>query len=190
MSAAVGTRSERLVTKMPEEKKKKAPAKKKPVKKKNDKVSNQPRKVGRPANYTPEYCDLLIEYFLNRPQVVEFKKNYYKDGTLKSEEPVTVPPSYPTFQGFAMSINTTAKTLWDWKEKYPEFGEAYARAKDIQESILLVNGIQGLYNPGFCQFIAKNTFGYKDKVETENKTTMEVSGSVENFLKGDGGINM
>ena len=171
---------------MPEEKKKKAPAKKKPVKKK----SINTIKVGRPTNYVPEYCDLLIEYFSNRSPIIERKKIFYKDGTLKSEEPVTMPPSYPTCQGFAMSINTTAKTLLDWKEKHPEFGEAYARAKDIQESILLENGIQGLYNAGFCQFIAKNTFGYKDKVETENKTTMEVSGSVENFLKGDGGINM
>lgn len=170
---------------MPEEKKKKAPAKKKPAKKKSGNVSSQTRKIGRPTNYIPEYCDLLIEYFSNRSQIVGFKKVYYKDGTLKSEEPVTMPPSYPTFQGFATTINTTVKTLLDWKEKYPEFGEAYARAKDIQESILVENGIQGLYNAGFCQFIAKNTFGYKDKVETENKTTMEVSGSVENFLKSD-----
>ena len=51
--------------------------------------------------------------------------------------------------------------------EYPEFLSAYTKAKAIQESILVENGIQWAYNPWFAMFIAKNNFGYVDKVSTE-----------------------
>lgn len=127
-----------------------------------------PRKgEGRPTKYRPEYCEQIIEYFDRPPQQVVYRETYYTDGSVKSRDPVILGEQIPTYQGFAHKIGTTAKALWQWKDKYPEFGKAYARAKELQEHILVVNALGGQYNSQFAQFYAKNNLGYKDKMETE-----------------------
>jgi hypothetical protein len=133
------------------------------------------------STYKEEYCQQIIEYFNLPPQQTVYKKTYYADGTLKSEEPVILAEQLPTFQGFAHKIGTTHKTLLEWEKKYSEFGESYARAKQLQEKIWLVNGMGGQYNSQFAQFFGKNCLGYKDKTEVDNNVT--IKGKLEDFIK-------
>ncbi len=124
--------------------------------------------MARPTKYRKEYCDKIIEYFDVPPQRTEYRRTFYADGMLKSEEPVTKPAVFPTFQGFANLIGVNITTLHEWRRNYPEFSQAFARAKQIQESIWIANGMSGDYNPQFAKFFGINCFdGYKDKVETE-----------------------
>ena len=53
----------------------------------------------------------------------------------------------------------------DRKPKYPDFFNAYKRAKDHQERILVQNGLLGLYQGNFAIFTAKNVLGWRDKQE-------------------------
>jgi hypothetical protein len=122
---------------------------------------------GQPTKYRPEYCEQIIEYFTVQPQQTVYKKTYYADGGLKSEEPVVLPEQLPTFQKFADTIGVVVSTLWEWEKEHIEFSKAYARAKQLQEHIWLVNGMSNLYNAQFAQFFGKNCLGYKDKTETE-----------------------
>jgi hypothetical protein len=124
--------------------------------------------AGRPTVYDEKYCDMIIDYFTVQPQQTVYKKTYYADGGLKSEEPVVLPEQLPTFQKFADSIGVHIDTLHEWKDKHEEFSEAYARAKQLQEHIWLVNGMSNLYNAQFAQFFGKNCLGYKDKSEVDN----------------------
>jgi hypothetical protein len=125
--------------------------------------------AGRPTEYKPEYCDQIIEYFSVQPFHEMYKEEFFKDGTLKSRTPTLIANEFPTFQGFADSIGVHVDTLHEWKKVNKEFSEAYARAKDIQEKIWLVNGMQNLYNAQFAQFFGKNCLGYSDKYEIEAK---------------------
>ncbi len=129
---------------------------------------------GRPSKYKPEYCDMIIQYFDKPPQQVVYKETYYSDGTLKSREPIVLGAQLPTYQGFAHSIGVDAATLrrWGSDESKPEFCAAYARARELQEHILVVNAIGGQYNSQFAQFYAKNNLGYKDKTEQEVTATV------------------
>ena len=122
---------------------------------------------GRPTAYKPEYCDLIIEHFTIQPQQTVYKKTYYPDGSIKSEEPVVLAEQFPTFQKFADSIGVHMSQLTRWQDEYEEFRTSYARAKQLQENIWLVNGMSNLYNSQFAQFFGKNCLGYKDKTETE-----------------------
>jgi hypothetical protein len=122
---------------------------------------------GRPTKYDPEYCNQIVEYFNKPPFHIEYKREYYNNGELKSEYPIQMANEYPTFQRFAFSIGVNVDTLHEWKTQYPEFSEAYTRAKELQESIWSVNALQNLYNSQFAQFIGKNCFGYKDKQEVD-----------------------
>ena len=122
---------------------------------------------GRPDKYRPEYCDTIIAYFDRPPQQITYKRTYYTDGGIKSEEPIILAEQLPTFQGFAHEIGVDVTTLLEWCEKYPQFSQSYARAKALQEKIWLINGMGGQYNSQFAQFFGKNCLGYKDKTEQD-----------------------
>ena len=135
---------------------------------------------GRPTKYKEKYCKEIIEYFRVPPTREMMKKEYYQNGNLKSEYPIIVATEFPTFQGFADSIDVNIDTLNEWCKVHEEFSEAYTRAKRLQEKIWLQNGMQGLYNAQFAQFFGKNCLGYKDKTEVEqsgdSKLTIKLEG--------------
>jgi hypothetical protein len=122
---------------------------------------------GRPSKYKEEYCDQIIEYFQKEPITCLYKEEYFKDGEIKSKSPIITANEFPTFQGFANKISVNGDTLVEWAKVNTGFSAAYARAKELQEHIWLVNGMQGLYNSQFAQFFGKNCLGYKDKTETD-----------------------
>ena len=129
---------------------------------------------GRPSKYKKKFCKEIIEYFRKEPYVLEVKKEYFADGSIKSMNPSIQAAEFPTFQGFADSINVHIDTLHEWCNKNPEFSEAYKRAKQLQEKIWLVNGMQGLYNAQFAQFFGKNCLGYADKQEIEHSGQLKL----------------
>lgn len=131
-------------------------------------------KGGAPSKYKKEYCEFIITYFSIPPQRVEYKREYFQNGNLKSETPIITANEFPTFQGFADKIGVHIDTLHEWKEKHKEFSEAYMRAKQLQEKIWLVNSMQNLYNAQFAQFFGKNCLGYKDKQEIEHSGAIKL----------------
>lgn len=118
-----------------------------------------------PGKYKKEYAEKLVEYFSIPKMVTFWKRKYYEDGRVKEEEPITTPPIYPTFEGFAKTIGVTSRTLLNWREKYPSFNDAYERALDMQKDILITNSLGGLYNGKFAQFIASSQFDMVEKSE-------------------------
>lgn len=124
-------------------------------------------KGGAPTKYKEEYCEKIVEYFRVPPEIVDYKREYYQNGNLKSEYPIVRGNEFPTFQGFADEIGVHIDTLHEWREVHEKFSEAYMRAKQLQEKIWLTNGMNNLYNSQFAQFFGKNCLGYKDKQEVE-----------------------
>ena len=146
------------------------------AKKNNYKIKpNGKNDTGRPTKYKPEYCKKIIDYFNQPPVITTYKKTYYADGSVKSEEPVMLPCDFPSFQGFASLIEVDVHTLDDWCAEHSDFSTAYARAKQMQENLWLINGMNGQYNSQFAQFFGKNCLGYKDKTEQEVKADVTIS---------------
>lgn len=129
---------------------------------------------GRPTKYKPEYCEMIIEHFREEPYTVMYKEEYHKDGELKSKTPILTANALPTFQSFADKIGVNVDTLREWADKHKEFSASYARAKQMQEHIWLVNSMQNLYNSQFAQFFGKNCLGYKDKVEVDSNISGDI----------------
>ena len=120
---------------------------------------------GRPTKYKPEYCDMIVDYFRREPVTVLYKKEYNRDGSLKCETPITTATEFPTFQGFADSIDVNDDTLVEWAKVYDGFSASYARAKQLQHQIWLINSMDNRYNSQFAQFFGANCLGYKNKSE-------------------------
>ena len=133
---------------------------------------------GAPTKYKKEYCDEIINFFRIEPYETKLQQEFFSDGSLRSEKVVIIPTKFPTFQDFADSIGVHIDTLNEWCKKHQEFSEAYARAKQLQEKIWLINGMNGQYNSQFAIFFGKNCLGYKDKQETIN-----VGVSYEDYIK-------
>lgn len=100
--------------------------------------------VGRPTKYKPEYCQLLITHM----------------STGKS------------FETFAVKTDVCSATLYLWLEEFPEFLEAYKKAKDINREFWEQVGINnatgiGEGNPATWIFWMKARFGWRDNIDVQ-----------------------
>lgn len=121
---------------------------------------------GRPTTYKPEYCDKIIEYFSEPPYREVMKTVVTKMGDVV-EVPTTEATDFKSLAGFAILIGTHRDTLHEWVKTYPDFSDAYKRAKEYQEHFLATNGNKGLINPSFSIFTAKNVLNWRDKRDIE-----------------------
>lgn len=156
--------------------------------------------------YKDEYCEALCEYFQPKEATILYEDEYYKDGSVKSHKPkVTLPPKYPTFEGFAASIGVHRNTIYIWAEskdengnpKYPRFVQAYAYAKQMQLSICKENAMTKVYDSNFAKFVLINEHGMKEQQEVTtnvsgnistaiDERTLKLIERVEKRLNGDG----
>lgn len=133
---------------------------------------------GRPTDYKEEYCNQLIEFF----NIEAYEEMILPDRSGGKKREI-IPCKFPTLARFACNIGVTRETLWEWSTtklpngelKYPNFSNAYKRAKEFQESILVEGAMAGAFNSTFSIFTAKNVFGWKDKQEVENTGTVEIN---------------
>lgn len=127
--------------------------------------------LGRPTDYDPKYCQMIIEHF-SIPPYREVMKNVVSNGTVVQIQ-VTEANDFPSFAGFAAKIGTHRETMRSWCDRSEDFHGAYKKAKELQENWLLVNGNKSLVNTAFGIFTAKNVLGYRDKQADEVPTIVQ-----------------
>ena len=139
--------------------------------------------AGRPTKYKEEYCEEIVKYFSVEPYreviVTTEGKNFSK------EDVKLVPNQLPFLSAFARHIGVTHDTLIEWTNVHPEFSEAYKKAKELQKEFLIENGLQGLYNPAFAIFTAKNITDMRDKQEIEHSGTISLAQQIASEYDGE-----
>ncbi len=128
------------------------------------------KKIGRPTDYDPKYCQAILDFFNVDPTRETMKTITTKNGTVIEEES-EIATKMPFMVDFCDKIGISRSTLHNWTREHPEFMDAYTRAKEYQERHLVNNALLGNYNPGFAALVAKNWLGWKDKhdVTTDGK---------------------
>lgn len=177
------------VTTAPEQPQEQKPEQKKQEAHPNLNAGNPGNDGGRPMKYDPKYADMLIKYF-DKPPNYEKELTHYKGDQVTWVDYKKVANELPTLLGFAKHIGVDTDTLHRWAHarykteyaadnpkapkpelwgqlKRPKFYGAYMRAKELQKWFLIENGLNGLYNPQFAIFVAKNVTDMRDKVETD-----------------------
>lgn len=118
--------------------------------------------VGRPTDYRPEYCQMIVDHFSIEPFEVE---------TDHQGKPIITANKLPTLTNFAMKIGVCRDTIHEWSRTHPAFSDAVKKAKELQEEILMQNGLFGGYDKTFAIFTAKNVCGWKDKHEVDHQSS-------------------
>ena len=125
-----------------------------------------PRKVGRPTAYRSEFADQIMVFFDKEPYTdVDVPQ---PNGLVKRQRMATDPPMLANFAG---TIGVSKRTVDAWatavddagRPRYPDFFEAYARARELQEALLTRGGALGLYDSRFVAFALKNLCGWQDQ---------------------------
>lgn len=125
--------------------------------------------MGRPSKYKPEYCEQLEKFFDIDPYREVIDVYTYKDGTTK-ETVKLLPNDMPFIRDFAKQIGVNVDTLYEWAKQHAEFSEALKAVKQLQEKILVINGLNGCYNSTFAIFTAKNVIGWRDQTHVDHTT--------------------
>jgi hypothetical protein len=129
--------------------------------------TEQKRGPGRPTKYQPAFAREILDFFSKEPYTeVDVPQ---PSGLVKRQRMATDPPMLATF---AKSIGVSVRTLNRWaievdddtgKVRHPEFAEAFARAREFLEALLVRGGVLGLYDPRVVQFALKNLAGWADQ---------------------------
>lgn len=149
---------------------------------KKDLAIPKPKKMGRPTKYDPKYCDDIVFFFEREPNYEKQLEHFDDKGNLKWMDYKLMPSKFPTFLEYAKKIGVSMDALQDWANKYPDFGGAYKKAKELQKWFLIENGLAGLYNPTFAIFTAKNITDMRD--QPTSLTQINVGGSI-GFTRGN-----
>jgi len=100
---------------------------------------------GRPTKYKPEYCEKIVEFFTY----------------------IISTNNWPTFEGFAASINVSTETLQDWKNNKPDFSVSYNKALNLQKDNLFMNTLKKNYDSSFARFLASACYGLSEKTQVD-----------------------
>lgn len=111
------------------------------------------KSVGQPSKYKPEYCEELIKHM---------------EGGL-------------SFEAFGGVVSVSRQTLYEWRDKHPEFNEAFKLGLSLclkyYEEIgkQAMHGLIENFNTAIYCFNMKNRFGWADKVEAKVENTGGIS---------------
>ncbi len=70
--------------------------------------------------------------------------------------------SVPSIEGLAYFLGISRDTVYDWKEKYPEFSYIIRKLQDKQTRVLIDKGLSGEYNSTISKVLLAKQ-GYKDE---------------------------
>lgn len=124
-------------------------------------------KRGRPSKFEPRFADEILAFFDKEPFTTEDVPQ--PNGMVKRQRMATDPPM---LAGFAKSIGVSLDSVNRWATEvtaetggllHPDFADAYARARELQESLIVRGGLLGLYDPRVVQTALKNLHGWQDQ---------------------------
>lgn len=105
--------------------------------------------AGRPSDYEPRFAEIAENLMLEGACIEEV----------------------------AWHLRRSKQTIYEWMEKFEEFGDAIKRGKDFGEGWWKHNGRVNIFNKEFNSTLyymnMKNRFGWRDKVDSNH--TLQIS---------------
>jgi len=127
---------------------------------------------GRPTDYRPDYhVQAVDDYITSCRDTDDMKVTMESDKTGTTAYQFSTKVKLPSIAGLSIYLGVARSTIWEWKEKYPEFSSALEKLLSHQEARLLDNGLGGQYTSTITKLILSNNHGYKEKTENAHTIT-------------------
>ncbi len=121
-------------------------------------------RTGRPKEYNEDTVKKAQQYLDECVDTYTVTKEG-EEGTLKKV-------NIPSIAGLALYLNIARETVYDWRDKYPEFSDILGHILAEQERRLISNGLSGAYNSNITKLVL-GKHGYHDKQDTDITTKGE-----------------
>lgn len=132
---------------------------------------------GEPSHYLPDYAIAMRKYFAGKdPWEIHM--------TDKGAAQLIPRDKMPTFTRFAAMIGFSPRTFLDWRNRHPDFNEAYEDCLEIQKAFIMESGGITL-NGGFAQWLLKCNHGMKEPVEEQAEGVEGVTVIIKRDVKPD-----
>lgn len=132
------------------------------------------------TKYEPVYIEKVGEYLQqNQDEYTEFHKTRSTGRTGSNSFERIVRVKLPSIRGFAKFIGVSRKTIYNWRDEYPEFAEALELIEEEQYERLVNAGLEGSYNPTITKVLLSANHGIRDGVDTN------VSGEIQNTFNDE-----
>ena len=158
-------------------------------------------KGGRPTEYKEEYCDEVDVYLKENKDEYEMIDDYKED-----EKPVAndtelkilkrkerrkgiIKVNLPTIEGFALRLNVSEKTLYNWRDKHPKFLQSLGKINREQKKRLLNMGLSGEYNSTIAKLILSSNHGMVERsdITTKDKELPKSIINLKDYVQGNNG---
>jgi hypothetical protein len=127
------------------------------------------RRWGSQAKYSEDLCDHLYEWMLERtrdrkimvPVSVVNEEGVSADGNFPGKQKTelrAVTAQIPQISDWCFEVGISIKTAQNWAYEKPEFGAAYARARQMQETFVRDGVADGTISGNVGAFLMKNMF--------------------------------
>jgi hypothetical protein len=125
--------------------------------------------TGRPTKYNKKIIAKTLEY-IDSCEDTEYdwtKSESSGDKSSSESWEHRIKVNLPTIEGLAIFLKVTRSSIYEWKEKYPEFSYTLELLMNKQQKVLLSKGLSGDYNSTIAKLILSANHGMKEKTETE-----------------------
>ena len=119
--------------------------------------------AGRPTTYKKKYCKKVDDY-------IKRNQDEWRD-TNTGEKKLIV--NLPTTTGFSLFVNIPQRTLYEWRDKHPEFSQSLEKIVKEQKKRLIDMGLSGDYNSTIAKLILSSNHGMREKTDTDLTTQGE-----------------
>jgi hypothetical protein len=117
--------------------------------------------MARPSKYDRKYIKEVDKYLETRKDTVfKFVKT---DGNKTTGYERLIDVKLPTIEGFALYLDITKKTLYNWRDKHPKFLHSLEKITKEQQKRLLDKGLSGQYNPTIAKLILSSNHGMRER---------------------------
>jgi len=144
------------------------------------------KEVGRPSEYTDDILIKAKEYIDSCTDEID---EYHKTRGDKSdgyERLIRV--KLPTIEGLAVHLGIGRTTLYEWKEKFPQFACIIEELQAIQADRLINNGMSGDYNPTIAKVLLSK-HGYREGIEQTGLDGKDLIPDKQSKEKSDKALN-
>jgi hypothetical protein len=119
---------------------------------------------GRPNEYKKEYIDEADNYLADcQDEYTEFHKTR---GQKSDSYERIIKVKLPSIEGFALRLNVSVKSLYNWSAKDKNFLQALEKIKTEQKQRCIEFGLSGDYNPTIAKLILSANHGMVERNDT------------------------